>query len=49
MFGGIGSGFTPPKNGFRSLCSSMTFVLPPPSSRVKYPPADPYSGSHTSV
>jgi len=49
MFGGIGSGFTPPKYGLRSPWSSMTFVFPPPMSLGKYPLALPKSVSHTTV
>ena len=47
MFGGIGSGFTPPKYGIALAWSSMIFVVPPPRSRRKYPQAQPKSGSHT--
>src|SRR4029077_7910169 len=41
MFGGIGSGFTPPNHGLRSAWSSTPFVLPPPMSFGKYPLALP--------
>src|ERR1700674_49162 len=45
MFGWIGSGFTPPKYGLRSVCSSRTSSVAPPNRRVNQPAPDPYIGS----
>ena len=43
--GRIGSGFTPPKYGLRSLWISVTRIRPPASSRGIQPEPAPYSGS----
>jgi hypothetical protein len=45
MFGRIGSGLTPPKNGLRSLWISVTRIRPPASRRGIQPAPAPYSGS----
>src|SRR5450759_3992827 len=45
MFGRIGSGLTPPKYGLRSVCSSVTRILPPASRRLSQPAPAPHMGS----
>ena len=45
MFGGIGSGLTPPKYGLRSGWISVTRILPPASSRGIQPAPAPHIGS----
>src|SRR6188508_3273482 len=42
MFGRIGSGLTPPKNGLRSVCISRTVSRPSPMSLVYQPAPAPY-------
>jgi hypothetical protein len=41
MCGRIGSGFTPPKYGLRSLWISVTRIRPPASSRGIQPEPEP--------
>ena len=45
MCGRIGSGFTPPKYGFRSWWISVTRIRPPPRSRLIQPAPAPHIGS----
>ena len=45
MLGAMGSGLTPPNHGLRSLWISVTWILPPASSRGIQPAPEPHIGS----
>ncbi len=49
MLGRIGSGLTPPKYGFRSVCSSRMVSAAPSKRRVNQPAPDPHIGSTSTL